>query len=435
MSVTSTVNKHRYEGDSIIASFDYDFKITDKSEIKVVLVDKTVTPATETTLTVDTDYTVSGVGVDAGGSVAYPVSGTKLAANQFIVLKPNYAFNQPDSLRDQGGFSPEVHEGLFDRVVMLCKQLKEEVTRAVSLSDASEDDAATLLQKIEDADGYATAAQTAQTAAETAQGAAETAQTAAEAAAAGVTLPSIVSGDALKFPRVKSDETGYELLTASELAAAINPHITVTTFTTGDIMGTATATKAGWLKMNNGSTQPTLGDTGSSADNEGSSYEDLYTHLWDNYSDTDAPVSTGRGASAAADWTAGKTIGLPKMSNRGLVGAGQDTGFTSRTLGAAFGDDTKAIAEANLPAHTHGVGTLATDSAGNHTHGITMANPGGTTYPDLDSAKGSNSVSTLNTNSAGAHTHPMSGDTGSVGSGTELDIANPSRAINWFIKL
>lgn len=51
-----------------------------------------------------------------------------------------------------------------------------------------------------------------QAAAEAAQASAEAARDAAEAAAAGVNLPSIVSGDAGKQLVVKADETGYELV-------------------------------------------------------------------------------------------------------------------------------------------------------------------------------------------------------------------------------
>lgn len=69
-------------------------------------------------------------------------------------------------------------------------------------------------------DASVTAAQTAETNAETAQTAAEAAQAAAEAAAAGVSLPSIVGGDAGKQLYVKSDETGYELDFANTVTTA-----------------------------------------------------------------------------------------------------------------------------------------------------------------------------------------------------------------------
>lgn len=213
MSVPSTTNKHKYEGDGVETSFNYDFKITNKTYVKVLKIDTNASPTTTETLTVDIDYSVSGVGNDNGGDVTYPLSGSPLADGEFIVLKPNYPYSQGVRLRDQGGFSPEVHEGAFDHMTMLIKQNKEQVDRAVALTDASEDDPDTLLTNIENASTYATQAQTAKTAAETAQGHAETAQAAAEAAAAGLDLPNITGGDALKTLRVNSGETGYELAT------------------------------------------------------------------------------------------------------------------------------------------------------------------------------------------------------------------------------
>lgn len=50
--------------------------------------------------------------------------------------------------------------------------------------------------------------------------------------------------------------------------------------------------------------------------------EDLFLFCWNTYSDDLAPVSTGRGANAAADWAANKTIGIPTM--QGILAVGLD---------------------------------------------------------------------------------------------------------------
>jgi len=213
MSVPSTTNKHKYQGNSVLTSFEFDFKIFNKNQLEVSIIDTNVSPTTTTVKTVDIDYSVSGIGQDEGGSVTYPLAGSALVAGEYIVIKPNYDFKQGTEFRNQGGFSPDVHEDAFDYVTMLTKQLKENLDRAVALTDASEDDAATLLTSIENASTYATQAESAKTDAETAQAAAEAAQAAAEAAASGLTLPTISGGDALKTLRVNSGETGYELAT------------------------------------------------------------------------------------------------------------------------------------------------------------------------------------------------------------------------------
>lgn len=77
----------------------------------------------------------------------------------------------------------------------------------------------------------------------------------------------------------------------------------------------------------------------------------LYTLLWNSMADAQAPVSTGRGASAAADYAANKTITVPDL--RGRVTAGKDdmggatasrltnavSGLTGTTLGLAGGNE------------------------------------------------------------------------------------------------
>jgi microcystin-dependent protein len=120
------------------------------------------------------------------------------------------------------------------------------------------------------------------------------------------------------------------------------------------------------------------------------------------------------------------TTTLPDFTDRFPIGAG------TKALGTAGGIVEATLVEANLPAHTHDAGTLATSSTGNHTHSIgRSAATGsggmvarGTATLDVDS--------TANVQSTGAHTHTVSGATGSTGSATPVDILNPWRAL-WFI--
>lgn len=105
----------------------------------------------------------------------------------------------------------------------------------------------------------------------------------------------------------------------------------------------------------------------------------LFVKLWNSIANAQAPVSGGRGASADADFDAGKTITLPDLRGRVLAGkdnmggssAGRLTlagaGITGTTLGAAGGAETHLLtaAQSGLPSHSHTVGTTANYSNGN----------------------------------------------------------------------
>lgn len=136
------------------------------------------------------------------------------------------------------------------------------------------------------------------------------------------------------------------------------------------------------------------------------------------------------------------TFTLPDL--RGRVVAGKDDmggssanlltdqtgGLNGDTLGDTGGAETHTILEAQLPAHTHGVGTLATASDGAHTHTVTSVS---------DSTVGSDGggaqayTTTRTTSSSGAHTHTLSGSTASVGSGTAINIVQPTIILNKII--
>lgn len=88
----------------------------------------------------------------------------------------------------------------------------------------------------------------------------------------------------------------------------------------------------------------------------------LFTFLWT--SDPNLAVSGGRGASAAADYAANKTIALPDYRGRAIAGlddmgnaaAGRLTasyfGTAATVLGAAGGAESKVLVTGNLPPYT-----------------------------------------------------------------------------------
>lgn len=122
-------------------------------------------------------------------------------------------------------------------------------------------------------------------------------------------------------------------------------------FTTGDVKLTLkTTADSTWVMMDDG----TIGDGSSGATTRANAdTSDLFALLWNNVSDTYAPVSGGRGASAAADFAAHKKISLTKVLGRSLAVAGAGSGLTSRSLGQTLGEETHVLTTSEMPSHTH----------------------------------------------------------------------------------
>lgn len=481
--------------------FDYNFAIFAEGDIVVLLI---TSAGVENTLEIGTDYTVAGVGLEDGGCITldagvFPTGAT--AGDRFVLYRDIPNSRVTDFLTG-GDFKASTVNRELDKILMMIQQVASQVNRSLGLKKSDEENEITF--KVESADirkdnflVFGAAGDTVEAGPDSGDISNASANAAlAEAAldeftdiylgslAADPTLDN--DGDALiegalyfnsvsnvlkyytgstwlsvgansdEVVKVSANDTTAGYLLAKLVAGSnvslveqndgsnetLEINVATSSFETGDMLPTFKASaKSGWLLMNGG----TIGDAASGADLESATYEDLFTHLWDEVGDTYAAVSGGRGASAAADWSAGKTIVVPEMDGRGFLGVGQGSGLSKTwSMGEASGGETKTIAEANLPAHTHAAGTLATSSAGAHTHNLddsdgdnlyTGASDGSGEVVLNSSVRNSSTSTRLTTESNGSHTHVMSGATGSTGTGNALNVQNPMRAANWQIKI
>jgi len=109
-----------------------------------------------------------------------------------------------------------------------------------------------------------------------------------------------------------------------------------------------TAPTGGWIIYSNG----TIGNAASGGTiRANADTENLFSLIWDSVNDTNAPVSGGRGASAAADFAANKTIQLPDPEDKvlGMIGGG------TKVNGSSAGSETYKLSVSELPQHTHGL--------------------------------------------------------------------------------
>lgn len=124
--------------------------------------------------------------------------------------------------------------------------------------------------------------------------------------------------------------------------------------------------------------------------------------------------------SAPTGWSADTGVhdAALRVVSSGLTGG--STNYVAGISGMAtiFGADKQAgytaLTTAQIPAHTHGVGTYAVSYAGGHTHTVPTKRGTGFSYGGVGSSLGDTDSTT---SVAGIHVHTISGSSASAGSG------------------
>jgi microcystin-dependent protein len=182
-------------------------------------------------------------------------------------------------------------------------------------------------------------------------------------------------------------------------------------FQTGDVLWLdVSGLRSGWVRDNG----RTIGSaTSGAAERASADVEALFTFLWTNFADAVCAVSGGRGATAAADWAANKTIAMP--DKRGYVPGGLDdmgnsaasryTGVpvisgSVTTAGSVIGETAHTLSSSEIPSHIHTItdpGHVHTQQRNTNTGGgevitVGAASTGGTnqatTTPTLSATTG-----------------------------------------------
>jgi len=211
----------------------------------------------------------------------------------------------------------------------------------------------------------------------------------------------------------------------------------------------------------------TLGSVSSGAtERANSDTQALFEYLWTNFSNFQCPVTSGRGGSATADFTANKAIGIYDM--RGLAGFGLDDMGNSAAgiipggiaAGEQGGTATTPVLQANLPsytipntlaapAHTHSAGSFGVATTITVTNGATLTQGsstsiqegGGTTHTNMREGLSTQTVTaalnsgTVTGTSGAASATALTGTITSGGSGAELNTLSPFALGTWYIKL
>lgn len=128
MTVSSATNKISYSGDGSQTVFAYTFKIFDQDDLTVIIRSAT---GTETTQTITTHYTVSGVGSASGGNVTM---GTAPATGETLTILREQPFTQGLDLVPNDPFPANSLEEALDKIVFMMQRQDEELDRCIKLS-------------------------------------------------------------------------------------------------------------------------------------------------------------------------------------------------------------------------------------------------------------------------------------------------------------
>ena len=126
MTVSSTTNKHSYNGNGSQTAFAYTFKIFIAADIKVYL--------DGVLKTINTHYTLSNVGVTGGGNVTFTSGSVPVSATGNVILLRSLALTQGVDLINYGAFDANIIESAYDKLTMMVQQLQEEVSRSIRFS-------------------------------------------------------------------------------------------------------------------------------------------------------------------------------------------------------------------------------------------------------------------------------------------------------------
>jgi len=139
MSLESNKSRNDYIGNGAVNQYSYTFKIFNEEHLRLTVKDL---DDVEVELQLGVDYTVTGVGDEAGGNILLTSNGQAwIDANDFLVedfvftIRRVVPLTQETDFRNQGSFLPENHEDTFDLSRMVDQQQQDEIDRSVKLPE------------------------------------------------------------------------------------------------------------------------------------------------------------------------------------------------------------------------------------------------------------------------------------------------------------
>lgn len=131
MTRASLTARNGYTGTGSVDTYSYGFII--ESSAHLLVTEELISTGVTTTLALTTNYTVTGVGAAAGGTIVL-VAGN-LPSTKKLSIRRVVPLTQVTDIRNQGDFFPEVHEDEFDKRNDVAQQQGDEIDRSLKISE------------------------------------------------------------------------------------------------------------------------------------------------------------------------------------------------------------------------------------------------------------------------------------------------------------
>lgn len=131
MSVPTTTSKVQYTLSAAVMALPVTFYFLDNAHVKAI---RARAGEADYIMVLGTDYTLTGVGDEAGGTLT--TIATNLEVGDIITIKRDVPITQLTNYVYNDKFPAEVHEKVADKLTMEIQQLKEVVDRAVQFPES-----------------------------------------------------------------------------------------------------------------------------------------------------------------------------------------------------------------------------------------------------------------------------------------------------------
>lgn len=139
MTVSASTSRSDYAGNGSTTAFATGFRFLQNSDLRVILtIDAT---GVETAQVETTNYTVTGAGPDAGGTVTMLVAP---ASGETLTIKRDVPLTQGTDYVENDAFPAEAHEEALDKLTMIVQQQQEILDRTLKLSEAQQSSGLTI---------------------------------------------------------------------------------------------------------------------------------------------------------------------------------------------------------------------------------------------------------------------------------------------------